>query len=117
MYASGLVEEHTQQQQWTDPDGEVVDSESVTTVRPSTSPENWKTWLGNNASRFRNAARLRRGQPWSVTGLFEELNDSHARYKRRSQAVCEVMVNEGPFRPFEADWFVTRQQQVLVDWH
>lgn len=117
MYASGMTEEHTQQQEWTDADGEVIDSETVTLVQPSTSPQEWSAWLGKNASRFQNATRARRGRPWSLGGLFEELNDPMARYERRSHAAWEVIINEGPFRHFEADWFTIKQQQVLTDWH
>jgi uncharacterized protein (TIGR02270 family) len=114
--AAPLTEDHKEVTQWTDPDGNVVESDEAVIQRPSTSKADWTNWWRANKSRFRGGQRHREGEPLTTTSLLNELKAPVCVYSDRIRAYHEALVRRAPWHPFEPDWFVNRQQSTINGW-
>lgn len=116
---AGLAETVEETQEFTDPDGNVVDSEIASVTRISQSAATWKSWWSQNQGQFGSGGRqrYRRGQPISAQTLIAELTRPIATYYERHAAACELAALHGAkYRQFEPDWFVRKQMDVLASW-
>jgi len=116
---AGLVETVEETQEFTDPDGNVVDSETTAVTRISQSAATWRNWWSQNQGQFKGGGRqrYRRGQPINAQTLIAELTRPIATYYERHAAACELAALHGAkYRLFEPDWFVKKQQSALAGW-
>ena len=116
---AGIAETVEETQEFTDPDGNVVDSETTSVTRISQSAATWKSWWSQNQGQFGSGGRqrYRRGQPISAQTLIAELTRPIATYYERHAAACELAALHGAkYRQFEPDWFVRKQMDVLASW-
>ncbi|MBI9089323.1 MAG: HEAT repeat domain-containing protein [Desulfobacterium sp.] len=99
---AGLTEEH------------VVEDEGVDVN--AMSPEQWTQWWQANQNRFDSNTRWRRGKPFTLGACIEEMTDPKRRYCERQRAYLELIIRSGVYIPFEADWFIPKQQEAIGKW-
>lgn len=111
---AGLTEEHTEVEEWDDPDEGLIEIGETTYERVSTSYDEWTSWWSGNYSRMPSGLRWRHGQVFETRLLIEEIADPRARFKRRQQAACELPARQPDSLPFEPDWFIGRQLAAIA---
>ncbi len=82
----------------------------------TTSPEQWSEWWQANQNRFDSKKRWRRGKPFTLGGCIEEMKDPKRKYCERQRAYLELIIRSGVHIPFEADWFIPKQQEAIEKW-
>jgi len=90
----------------------------ITGTEPdSSSDENvfWQDWLNHNNPKP-GADRLRKGSPWSLTLLIDQLESSDHGYDERAEIWQELVIQTGHSIPFEPDWPVDKQIAALTRW-
>lgn len=79
-------------------------------------PEQWIQWWQANQNRFDSNKRWRRGKPFTLGACIQEMADPKQRYCQRQRAYLELIIRSGVHIPFEADWFIPKQQEAIGRW-
>ncbi len=83
---------------------------------PNTSWEIWSEWWQSNRNRFDSTQCWRIGKPFTLGSCIEDMANPKRKYDERQRAYLELVVRSKNHIPFEADWFVPKQQAAIAKW-
>jgi len=84
-----------------------------TIIRLSQKIEDWRKWWSDNKTRFNPKIRYRHGEQYSPACLLEYLESPKSPYAIRQLAYEELVIRYHVDFPFEADMFVSEQNEAL----
>jgi HEAT repeat protein len=84
--------------------------------RVNVSADFWTSWWHRQTSRLDTTLRWRRGDYFSIGSCIDEIADSMSTYDERSRAYLELAARAPVDIPFDAFWFVPRQEESINAW-